>query len=76
MSTYFSNLFSCWLHENKHNVLNKIVQLFMLYYFRYAVKIEKKQESVSKLSFVPAFDAGSHYIKRGDKGILTHFLFD
>ena len=48
----------------------------MLYYFRYAVKIEKKQESVSKLSFVPAFDAGSHYIKRGDKGILTHFLFD
>jgi hypothetical protein len=48
----------------------------MLYYFRYAVKIEKKQESVSKLSFVPALDAGSHYIKRGDKGILIHFLFD
>ena len=46
----------------------------MLYYFRYAVKIEKKQESVSKLSFVPALDAGSHYGKRENKGILTHFL--
>lgn len=48
----------------------------MLRNLGYAVKIEKKQESVSKLSFVPALDAGSHYIKRGDKGILIHFLFD
>lgn len=47
----------------------------MLYYFRYAVKIEKKQKSVSKLSFVPALDAGSHYIKRrGTKGDFDTLL--
>lgn len=43
----------------------------MLYYFRYAVKIEKKQKSVSKLSFVPALDAGSHISSAGTRGFDT-----
>jgi hypothetical protein len=38
----------------------------MLYYFRYAVKIEKKQKSVSKLSFVPALDG--YALNVGTKG--------
>ena len=42
----------------------------MLYYFRYAVKIEKKQKSVSKLSFVPALDG--YALNVGTKGLSTH----